>query len=283
MPRSSRFRDLVTPTLASLPIGARSRLRLGVRVRSLGLFEEEKKIGVRPFFSIPNGQFGHWLSPLLPLSYSKVWKEHGITGMNYVSVSLKGSRSETLPLYDPCSPYYHAWFCVYALIGNKDQPFGFEQGKPVSTAWIPLAIADQDYWRSVATKDTIKQSYFTFQSQAEEIKLPHLGNHVFVFRCRIASYSVLTPREKQTSKGRLFLALPEEREWNKYVDPYHPLELRGLGVVWMDDKSGATFYAGGIGANFIDKFGTYHNYFPTVETELFTLLEKVRLQPLWKE
>jgi hypothetical protein len=202
--------------------------------------------------------------------------------MNYVSMSLRGSRSETLPLFNPRSPYYHAWFCVYAAIGNT-KPFGFEQGRPIPSAVFSLALADQDYWRRIITGDSIVESQCTYQSEAEEVKLPHLGNRVFMFRGRFSSYSVLTRREEQTSKGRHYFALPEESEWNTLVDPCHSFTQGGVGVIWSDDRSGVTFIAGGIGASFVDKSGTHYDYIPFVEAEILTLLEGLRFRPLWRK
>src|SRR5260370_34199582 len=99
--------------LAYLPIETRSRLRWGAQLRGIGLFEEEKRIGVRPFFSAPEKD---WLSPFLPFSYSKVWKPLGAIGMNYISVSLKGPKLKILPLLDPHWPYYHPCFGLYGMV-----------------------------------------------------------------------------------------------------------------------------------------------------------------------
>jgi hypothetical protein len=271
-----RAHRIATSILAYLPIETRSRLRWGAQLQGIGLFEEEKQIGVRPFFS---AQQKDWLSPFLPFSYSKIWNHLGAIGMNYVSVSLKGSQSKILPLFDPQSPYYHAWFGLYAIVGDS-KPFGFKQGKPVPSAIAPLILADQSYWQLLITGTSTLEPKVTYLSEAEEITLPLLAERAFLFYGRISSHSVLIPPEKQTPQARYYFPLPEEKVWNMFVDPCHPLEQGGFAVTWPDYMRGITFCAYGTAASFTDKQGRQHDYIRIVESELLTLLGKLRLRSL---
>ena len=273
-----RKRRVLTRTLAAVPMDLRSKIRLAARLRNIGAFEEETHIGARPFFSGPTD---HWLSPLLPSSYSRVWKPHGVSGMNYISVALKDSRegSGLLPIFDPLSPYYQAWFGVYALFG-KSGPVGFRDGRPVPEELSALVIADQDEWQRKITGNVLSGSRFISETKPEEITLPKLAEKVFLFYGAITSYSVLVPPEEQSAEYQKYFRLPEKRLWNDLVEPRHPISLSGFGAAWWDKPSGATFFAYGVGADFVDKNGQRHDYTGIVEPEVLRLLGSLSVRRL---
>jgi hypothetical protein len=254
----------------------RSRLRWGARLRSVGTFAEERGIGARPRLSPRNA---HWLAPFLPLSYTKVWQPLGVRGMNYISVSLRGARPARLPLFDPRSAYYHAWFGVYAILGDPS-PFGFRDGQPIPDALIPLLLADEAYWQEVMAGGPPCRPEVTFQSAAERLSLPNLTQQAFLFRGGIASRSVLGPRDAQSPRARRYFPLPPERDWSSIVAAHHPIEQRGFAVVWADRGRGVTFCVYGAGARFTDRHGVVHDHSRVVEPELLALLASVRLRPV---
>lgn len=278
MRNNLKKRRLVTRTLALVPMDMRTKLKLVARLRSMGSFEEESHIGVRPFFSGPTD---HWLSPLLPLSYTRVWQPHGVSGMNYISVALKRSRPESklLPIFNPLSPYYQAWFGVYALFG-KSGPVGFRNERPVPEELTALVIADQDEWQRRITGSILPGTKFVSESKAEQVTLPKLAEKVFLFYGRLTSYSTLIPPEDQSPEGRRYFRLPAKHLWSALVEPRHQLELSGFGAVWSDKNTGATFFAYGVGADFVDKNGQRHDYTGIVEPEVLRLLGSLSLRPL---
>jgi hypothetical protein len=278
MQSNVKTRRFATRALARVPFGMESKIRLVARLRNLGSFEEELRTGARPFFSGPTG---HWLSPLLPLSYSRVWEPHGVSGMNYVSVALAEARPESglLPIFDPLSPYYQAWFGVYALYG-KDGLVGFEDGRPQPEVIARLVVADQDEWQRRITGGVVPGSHFTQQSEPEVVTLPKLAERVYLFYGRIASYSVLVAPEEQTPEAQKYFTLPPRRLWDAVVEPRHPLDLAGFGAVWADAARGATYFAYGVGADFVDKSGRRHDYTGVVEPEVLRLLGSLSLRPL---
>ena len=268
------LRSAVTGGLARLPTGSRTRLRAGARLRGIGVFAEERRMGIRPCLS--PGET-HWLAPFLPLSYTKVWQPLGVTGMNYVSVSLLGRSSETLPILDPCSPYYHAWFGVYAILGDPS-PFGFRDGRPIPDALVPLLLADEAYWQELMVGGSARRPAVTFQGAAERLSLSNLTPQAFLFRGGITSQSVLGPRHAQPPRARRYFPLPPERAWRGVVAAYHPIEQRGFAVVWADRSSGTTFCIYGTGARFTDRHGGIHDYSRMVEPELLALVGGIRLR-----
>lgn len=278
MQSNVRKRKIATRALARVPFGLKSKIKLVARLRNIGSFEEEMRTGSRPFFSGPTG---HWLSPLLPLSYSRVWKPLGVSGMNYVSVALADARPESglLPIFDPLSPYYQAWFGVYALYG-KNGLVGFEDGRPLPEVIAPLVVADQDEWQRRITGGIVPGSHFTSQTEPEVVTLPKLAEKVYLFYGRIASYSVLIPPEEQPPEAQKYFTLPARHLWDSLVEPRHALDLAGFGAVWVDTKSGTTFVAYGVGADFVDKKGRRHDYTGIVEPEVLKLLGSLSLRPL---
>lgn len=281
MQSNVRKRRIATRALARVPLGMKPKIKLVARLRNMGSFEEEIRIGCRPFFSGPTG---HWLSPLLPLSYSRVWQPLGVSGMNYISVALADARPESglLPIFDPLSPYYQAWFGVYAFYGN-DGPVGFENGKPQPEVIARLVVADQDEWQRRITGRIIPGSRFTSQTEPEVVTLPKLAEKVYLFYGRIASYSVLVPPEEQTSEAQKYFTLPAKRLWDSVVEPKHALDLAGFGAVWADKNTGATFFAYGVGADFVDKNGQRHDYTGIVEPETLKLLGSLSMRPLGRQ
>lgn len=278
MGNNLKKRRVLTRALAVVPIDLRSKIKLAARLRNIGSFEEETHIGARPFFSGPTD---HWLSPLLPLSYSRVWQPHGVSGMNYISVALKSSNngSELLPIFDPLSPYYQAWFGVYVLF-SKSGPVGFRDGRPVPEELMALVVADQDEWQRKITGSILPGTKFVAESKPEEITLPKLAEKVSLFYGAITSYSVLIPPDEQSPEGQRYFRLPEKHLWSALVEPRHPLTLGGFGSAWWDKPSGATFFAYGVGADFVDKNGQRHDYTGIVEPEVLRLLGSLSVRRL---
>jgi hypothetical protein len=271
-------RRLATRMLAQIPFELATKIKWAARFRNLGAFEEELRTGARPVF---NGPTEHWLSPLLPLSYTKVWRPHGVDGMNYISIALKGleENANLLPIFNPLSPYYQAWFGVYALIGPSG-PFGFKDGKPLPELISPLVVADQDEWQRRITGNAIHGSKFISQSEAHQVTLPKLAEKVFIFYGTISSFSALVPPEDQTPEALRYFQLPEKHLWNHLVEPRHPLDLSGFGALWADEANGVTYFAYGVGADFVDKQGQRHDYTGIVEPEVMRLLGSLSLRSL---
>lgn len=255
-----------------------SKIRLVARLRNFGSFEEEIHIGARPFFSGPTD---HWLSPLLPLSYSSVWKPFGVSGMNYVSIALPRSAADSklLPIFNPLSPYYQAWFGVYALF-SKNGPVGFRDERPVPEELARLVVADQDEWQRRITGTFVPGSKFISETTPEEVTFPKLGEKVFLFYGTLASFSALVPPEELTTEALRYFQLPERRLWNSLVEPRHPLNLSGFGATWCDKHTGATFFVYGVGADFVDKNGERRDYTGIVEPEVMRLLGSLSMRRL---
>ena len=199
--------------------------------------------------------------------------------MNYISVSLQGSRFAALPFFDPRSRYYHAWFGVYAVLGEP-LPFGFRGGRPVPDALTPLVLADELYWQEVITGSSLCQPTFTFLSSPERVTFPHLAPDTFLFYARIASRSVLGSKDTQVQKAQRYFPLPLERVWSDVVAAHHPIEHQGFGIVWVERASGTTFCAYGTSACFVDVRGETHNYSRFVEPELMALVANLRLRAI---
>jgi hypothetical protein len=199
--------------------------------------------------------------------------------MNYISVSTGGLHSETLPFLNPRSPYYHAWFGVYAVT-NSSRPYGFVREKPDPDALAELFIADQRYWQSIMIGSPLFEPKFTFHTKGDQLNLPSLVGRCFIFYGFMATHSVLVSQGKQDASLQRFFPIPPEREWNSLVKPGHPLDQWGFGAIWADHAHGTTFCAYGSGARFEDNQGGLHDYMSAVEPELLTLLGSLRLRPI---
>jgi hypothetical protein len=254
-------------------MSSRARLRWAARLRSVGIFSEERRIAVRPYLVAPPSG---WLSPFLPLSYSRVWEHLGAAGMHYVSVNLSGT-SEPLPILDPTSSYYHAWFGVYAVAGSNG-PFGFAGGVPQPEKLLPLVVADQRNWQKKIIGRSLADPVFTFKSEAQAITLPRVTERAFLYFARFSSNSVLIRPEEQAPAARSFFRLPDSGRWGSLVDPAHPIQQEGFVAVWADAARGVTFCIYGAGSSYVDKAGVLHDYAKQIEPELLSLLFSVGLK-----
>jgi hypothetical protein len=177
------------------------------------------------------------------------------------------------------SPYYQAWFGVYALFGESG-PVGYRDDRPVPEELADLVIADQDEWQRRIIGSILPGTKFVSEFKADEVTLPKLAERVFLFYARLRTNSVLIPPEEQSPEGRRYLRLPAEHLWNAFVEPRHQLDLVGFGAVWWNKTTGVTFLAYGLGADFVDKNGQRHDYTGIVEPEVLRLLGSLSFRPL---
>jgi len=273
---TSFMKKVLFIALITFTVGCTSlKVKIGAKMSMKNKDNTEIAMNVRPkIHHISSG----W-SSLFKQNMNDAWKNLHLKGINYFLLGKPSILRGYVSRADINSKFYQAWFGVY-VIQAKENVFGFSNDK-INTnpkegilEYGKVAEHDQVAWLAAMgdPKPFARSISFT---PINTIRID--GKEVQFFEGTIESHSDLT--NKETSLTNL-LGVPKTSKWNKKVDAYHDITLKGIYGIWYNQKDKTIKIVYGCGAITKLKDGTIIENYSGLKDKMLEMAKSITFKKL---
>ncbi|MFW9993712.1 MAG: hypothetical protein ACFFD4_16820 [Candidatus Odinarchaeota archaeon] len=186
--------------------------------------------------------------------------------------------SRCIRRFDPCSPYYQAWFGMYLIVNPyKNGCVGFDDDSYNLDELAAIGLGDQNSWL---------RSYHVQEPLVDVIRAEELDPRDFHPEAKVAFLGEMNTNSDLDRRGsndwryNTLFGIPCS-SWTEIIEEHHEMLLRGYYVAWnWEDTSTTAIIYGCVTARAEKKDGTVIDNWERLEEELKKMIRGVEFRQL---